>query len=68
MELLILHVNRGLIHHKPRLEALKRLEEMHEKQSVIDQEAADHDEKYQKQVQIIIEICYMKMKTSYCKE
>ena len=50
LELLILHSNRGLMHHKPRLEELKRMEDMHERQCDIDMEAAKCDETYQEQV------------------
>ena len=52
LELLILHSNRGLMHHKPRLEELKRMEDMHDMvmRCDIDMEAVKCDETYQKQV------------------
>ncbi len=53
VELLVLHVNRGLIHHKPRLDELKRLEDLHESQANIDREAASSDAVYQKKVRLL---------------
>ena len=50
LEWLVLHINRGLIHHKPSLNELKHMEEMSEKQTDIDKAAVNFDADYQKQV------------------